>query len=72
MKLTCGCTAAAPRYTSRQVFAAQGRYSLRDGLMLTCPTGHGLVDVVPVADLPAPELADAVAYDTATDPWAIA
>lgn len=67
MPLTCGCTAAAPRFTSRQVFAATGRYSLRAGLMLTCPSGHGLVEVVAVADLPAPA---PVAYDPTLDPFA--
>lgn len=67
MELQCGCKAPAPKFTSAQVFAAKTMGQvITAGLLLTCPNGHGLIEVVPAAD--RTPVAVPAGY---VDPWAV-
>lgn len=68
MKLTCGHTAAAPKFTGAQLFAAKTMGEVPTAnLMLTCPAGHGLVDVVPAEERSVVQTVPA-GY---VDPWEV-
>jgi hypothetical protein len=59
--LTCGCRVPSPKLTPSQIFHSWGTVST---LVISCPQGHGLLEIAPVPVEPIPAGSDYI------DPWA--